>query len=384
MPTQSHENTSYRFSAETSNYVRGTFGAMAAFGFSINPFAGIFVLASHAVWELYGLMITPEVSQQEQRLTFYNNAYKQLVTKALQLDTPCSKDEIQNVKNIFFVHNLIEESCYKAFAEKVAELNITSDVITEDQAGQILAHIKKQAHVELRKEGGYSRAGRSMITDDQFELVLRNIATVIHDRDSRLTDARYSTLTDLCIALDDHNNYIKNLLFKSWFRCSDMYCDSHLTMIKEIVQFNQNMSEQLGFNFKEALTSKKQFYDKNYPNIRAIIHPESGQYTAESFVNLSEVRGKFTFDIIEGLKQSNPNDYLVDWLHLHASDISFGPEALFEPRLLKCQPRFHKVIDQPALLSSKMTIGQFLHDYFPEHDTMRQDEVIQKSINYNI
>lgn len=148
----------------------------------------------------------------------YQEAFEVLELEARRQGHTCTPQEISNVKQIFFVHNLIEEVGYKAFYEIVQRLGITNDQITEEQSETIIAYVKKQAHVELRKPGGYSHSGRDMITAEQFSKVIASLSTIIHDRDERLTHARYRSLADLVTAFDDHNSYIKQLLFRSWFK----------------------------------------------------------------------------------------------------------------------------------------------------------------------
>ncbi|KTD60988.1 hypothetical protein [Legionella spiritensis] len=354
-------------SSETLYYVRATFGAMAAYStVAINPVAGALVLLGHGVWEYAGLYMRPDITEQEKRVTCYNQAFEKLRAKAEHSGSECSKTEIENAKNIFFVHNLIEEVCYKALIEIVEELDIRGDTITEKQSGIILAHLKKIAHVELRKPDGYTNKGRQMITEEQFSKVLANINTIIHDRDGRLTDARYRSLTDLCVALDDHNSYVKNILFNSWFRCDDMHCSTHLDMIKGVVDFDKRMAAQTGFDFARALQEKKDYYDTYHGSIRQIESPETGKKTASEFVNVARVRGLFTNEIIKPLLEVERDTPLTTWLE--ESRLFGGSEikTLTKSRRVSCAPRFHKKIDQDPLLDETLTVGQFLNKYFPE------------------
>ena len=365
-------------SSENQTYVRATFGLLAAVTTAINPLVGALVLVSHGTWELAGFFTEqeqqkqqvqdinhPKISKQERREQKYTGAFNKLLFIAQELGTQCSPQEIENAKKIFFVHNLIEEVCYKSFATIVKELGITDDEITEQQSGQILAYIKKMAHVELRKPGGYSLTGRNMITPEQFSQVISNVATIIHDRDTRLTDARYYSLTDLCVALDDHNSYVKNILFRSWFKCGQMTCDSHLTMIKDIVGFNGRISDQLGFDFEHALTIKKEYYNTFHTGIRTIENPVTGECSALKFTNLTEVRAKFK-PFVDKLLDSAPNSRLIAELRINRLLENEEINALIGKRCYSCAPRFHQPITQNALLEPTITVGEFLNHYFPE------------------
>ncbi|MBL7479437.1 hypothetical protein [Legionella bononiensis] len=361
--------------SETQSYIRATFGLLAAVTTTINPIVGALVLLSHGTLELAGFFTKsgqqehdinpPIMSKQERREQKYNEAFDKLLLKAQELGTQCSPQEIENAKRIFFVHNLIEEVCYKAFAKIVKQLGITGDEITEQQSGQILAYIKSMAHVELRKPGGYTLTGRAMITADQFAQVISNVSTIIHDRDARLTDARYYSLTDLCVGLDDHNSYVKNILFRSWFKCGQMSCDSHLNMIKDMVGFNKRISDQLGFNFEHALTNKKEYYNTYHAGIRTVENPVTGERSALKFTNLTEVRSKFK-PIINKLLDTAPDSRLIAELRnkklLEPEEIN----ALIGKRSYLSAPRFHQPITQNALLEPTITVGEFLNYYFPE------------------
>lgn len=353
----------------TAFFTRASFGGLAAYIASINPIAGLLVLLTHGAWECADLLIKSEIAFEKQRIDAYTKAFSQLCEKAGKLNSSCIDSEIEKAKNIFFVHNLIEEICYKALPEAVAELKIRSDEITEEQSRIILAKVKDAAHVELRKDGGYSKKGREMITPAQLDFVVNNVSTIIHDRDGRLTDARYSSLTDLCLAIDDHNNYVKNILFKSWFRCGSLSSDTHLPMIKNLVEFNKRMTFTLGFDFEEALLNKKKYYDNFHPKIREIECQETHEKSALKFVNLTEIRAKFS-SYTEMLLECRPDRLLTDCLSTVCGFHTEQVAALFRYRSLNCEARYGlfstNKITQPPLLTGNPTVGEFLSHYFPE------------------
>lgn len=357
-------------SDSTVSTTRATIGAVAAYAVAINPLAGVLVLLGHGAWEYAGLYMQSIIDQQQHRIENYSLAFSKLVQQAKELGVESSETDIEKAKNIFLVHNIIEEVCYQALAEIVKKLNIRSDKITREQSDQILAYVKEVAHVELRKEGGYSQKGREMITPQQFDWVIKNVNTIIHDRDGRLTDARYYSLTDLCTALDDHNSYVKNILFSSWFHCRDMTCPTHLPMIKNIVHFNKNMSAQLGFNFEEALEKKKEYYDTHYPKLREVECSKTKEKSALKFVNITEVRAAFS-EQVNNLLICDPDKPFTQCL---IEDCAFSKEKveqLTQCRSVTCAPRYgfglmDKTIPQPPLLQKGLTVGEFLTHYFPE------------------
>ncbi|GGI92487.1 hypothetical protein [Legionella impletisoli] len=362
-----------RLTPNTALYTRASFGAMAAYAATVNPIMGALVLLGHGAWECASLLLQSGIDAQQQRIERYNEAFLKLSARAKTLGSECSQEEIEKAKNIFFVHNLIEEICYQALADIVVQLGICKDEITEEQSNLILAHVKEAAHIELRKEGGYSKKGREMITAEQFNGVIRNITTIIHDRDGRLTDARYSTLTDLCIALDDHNTYVKSVLFRSWLRCEALSANTHLAMIKDIVHFNSQISQQVGFNFERKLAERKQYYSIHHHNIREVVCPKTGEKSALRFVHVTEVRAQFQPYVAE-LKRFAPDRPFQACL-IEACGFSQEQIAtLSSARKVSCPARFgfassSKTISQPPLiLCESLTVGEFLSRYFPEHD----------------
>ncbi|MDR3442260.1 MAG: hypothetical protein P4L65_04520 [Legionella sp.] len=366
-----------KLTSSTNHYVRASFGAVAAYSLALNPIAGALVLLSHGAWECAGLYMQTSIDQQQLRIDTYNKAFSKLLQQAKVLGSSCTNIDIQKAKNIFFVHNLIEEICYKALADSVTVLNIRGNAITEEQSGEILAYVKNITHIELRKEGGYSKKGREMISEGQFSFVLKNVSTIIHDRDTRLTDARYATLTDLCIALDDHNSYVKKILLNSWLDCKTLCTDTHLPMIKSLVHFNQKMSTQLGFDFEETLQESKQSYDRLYPNIREVKCPKTGETSAVRFVNVTEVKAKF-MEHVEQIQQYDPDRLFTDCLVDYCSFTDEQVKELSATRSVSCTARAPGIkIKQPPLLSNKLTVGEFLSCYFPEVE--KQEKLTARS-----
>ncbi|MDI1351245.1 MAG: hypothetical protein PSV35_00510 [bacterium] len=369
------------YTPDTIFYSRASFGAIAAYTATFNPLAGVAVLLGHGAWEWANLFLQSTINLQQKRINTYNRAFKELYVHAKQLGTQCTETEIENAKNIFFVHNLIEEIAYKALADAVIELDLCEDGISAEQSCFILTRVKDAAHVELRKEGGYTQKGREMISSEQIMGVIKNVSDIIHDRDARLTDARYFTLTDLCTAIDDHNGYVKNVLFRSWFRCDTLSSETHLKMIKELVYFNERMSEQVGFDFKRRLQQRKSYYDQKFPSIRAVVCQKTGEKSAVRFVNLTEVRAYFKAHVDE-LLGCDPERPLIRTLIDRCSFTLEEVSALRKERIVPCPARFGlglstRKINQPPLIRDELTVGYFLHFYFPERVIIAKEPVFQ-------
>ena len=274
----------------------------------------------------------------------------------------CSNEEQLKANEVKQIHDRIEEVAYRAFAQKVIELNITQDDITEEQSGQILCHIKSQAHREMYKVGGYIDERGKLLNPTQVQEVLRNVGKIVHDRDTKLTDARYYTLSELLMGLDDHNTMVKEILLRSWYKCpkvSDAE-HSHLEQIKEKVDFYVTLNGHLKFDFKQALKERKAFWDRYFPGKR-----EASETSSQEFVNILEVRHYFesTDNIkrkINVLKEANPDEKLEKLL---------TPEErldLFEPRCKNNLVRRRSVNTLPLLQDQNMTVGEFFTKYFPE------------------
>ena len=98
----------------------------------------------------------------------------------------------------------------------------------------------------MDKKDGYIQS-RTKLPYEQVQEVIRNVGLIVHDRDTKLTDARYYTITDLTMALDDHNTMVKEILLKSWYKCPKFIDPhhTHLDEIKERAGFYATLNPQL-------------------------------------------------------------------------------------------------------------------------------------------
>lgn len=298
--------------------------------------------------------------------------------RLIKLGAQCSVEEKERANEVKQIHDLIEEVAYRAFAQKVTELNITQDRITEEESGKILSYIKAQAHKEMyKKEDGYIVARARLLNYSQVERVIQSVGKIVHDRDTKLTDARYYSLSELLMGLDDHNTMVKEILLQSWYKCSS-FSDpdhEHLDQIKDQVDFYQTLDKQLEFNLKEALKAQKAFWNQFFPGKR-----EADKSASQEFVNIQELRHLCeVLHVIEPdaknsfirfvtqhkkyvLTGPNLNDKLADYLD-HEDAILF-----FEPRNIRNQVRGRVVETEPLLKDRNITVKQFFSSYFPEKD----------------
>ncbi len=299
-----------------------------------------------------------------------------IIERARCSRSPCPAQQMQGAREIFEMHNVIEEIAYRAFAEVVAKLGIRSNSITEQQSGEILAHIKKQAHVELYKEGGYWKERTKRLEPAQVQRVIQKVGSIIHDRDTKLTDARYYTLSSLLMGLDDHNNYVKEVLLQSWFIC-DMSAEGHLERIKENVQFYRSMDGQLQFNLHAALNTEKAFWDKYFPGKREVT-----EECANAFMNILEVREYFggakwaTYDartrdfvFLTGRSGLQARTLTAENLDQPLSAFVGNQDVmddLVRERVVENAVRRRSQVARPLLASSEITVREFLTRYFPD------------------
>jgi hypothetical protein len=295
-------------------------------------------------------------SQQSVTSSYLGHAIS-CVSKILHLGATCSEIEFANAMEIKRIHDLIEEVAYRAFVEKVKDLNIEHDCLTEEQSGRILSHIKAQAHREMyKKEGGYITERAKLLDPSQVQRVIQNGGRIVHDRDTKLTDARYYSLSELLLALDDHNTMVKEILLQSWYKCHN-FSDrnhEHLEEIKERVNFYGTLSEQLKFNLQGALRDRKAFWDKYFPGKR-----EANREISEQFVNIQEVR-HYMEHKVNTLKGFDLDEQLIRYLN--EEEII----AYFEPRQIRNRVRCQEVQTVPLLADRHITVRQFLSYYFPE------------------
>ena len=281
-------------------------------------------------------------------------------------ESECSGEEKLNADGIREIHDLVEEVAYRAFAQKVAELGIHGDQITEEQSGQILGAIKMAAHREMYKTDGYIKS-KTKLPACQVQEVIRNVGLIIHDRDTKLTDARYYSLTDMTMALDDHNTMVKETLLKSWYKCPKFQDPNHthLEEIKERAGFYAVINQQLSFDLKAAVAQRQAFWDNYFPGRR-----DAHNGTSKEFVDTIEVRN-YLAKVGYGLNFTTPNrnyTFTFQDFYRKLTDL-LSPEdqkALFEPREIHNLVRKCQKTCENALISNDMTLGQFLNKYYPE------------------
>lgn len=279
----------------------------------------------------------------------------------------CTEREKEGANEIWALHDVIEEIAYRAMAQKVVEMGITEDEITEQQSEEILGAIKVAAHKELYKKDGYWASRTKWLNQSQFGHLISKIAVIIHDRDTKLTDATYHSLSELLLGLDDHNTIVKTILLTSWFKCQEVVDESHMHLdrIKERVSFYQHMDGQLRFCLRDQLIERKAFWDSYFPGIRV------GGENSSTFMNVTEVRHYFCnqVDIKEGvitLKTQGGSHYELSFDKLsNLLKGEIGEETLFQASTRNNQIR-GQIQERLPLLDSDITVGQFLEKYFPE------------------
>ncbi len=298
---------------------------------------------------------------------------KNEIEAKIQSTNTCTEAQFQRANQVKNIHNVIEEIAYRAFAEKVVGLHLTQDNITAEQSGQILNYIKCEAHKELYKNGGYATERFKLLEPCQVKKIIANVAKIVHDRDTKLTNATYYSLSELLLGLDDHNTMVKEILLESWYQCGriDDCKHSHLQKIKDKINFYETLNNQLNFDLKDKLKDRQQFWETYFPGVR-----EDNKYS-EKFMNIMEVRHCFVgvqpeYDsTLDYLKfGTNEVSYMVLPNELDNELKSFLQEsdikALFEKGAAVNQVRGCNLERSALLQDDKMTVRQFITSYFPE------------------
>lgn len=302
--------------------------------------------------------------------TFRDMRPDSLIARAHEVGATASEGECLKACEVKALHDRVEEVAYGAFPAVVKTLKLRGDRITEVQSGQILAFIKARAHGELRRPGGYMAERGKLLDPSQVTVLMANVDRIVKDRDTKLTDARYGSFSTLVMAFDDHNGFVKELLFQSWFKTSEPLHveDAHLHDIKGRVAFYPEMNAALEMDLEAELCRQRVFWDTYFPGIR---EPSS----SDRFVNVVEVRdyfgGNVTFDIrTEGLCLSLPDGDSIEVEDLEMPLIGVLPpdhiRALFEKRTVENHVRRMEMEMDPLIDDTDMSVAQFLKIYFPE------------------
>jgi hypothetical protein len=318
-----------------------------------------------------------------------------VVSRALA-GTTCTAHEATQAQAVKGIHDVIEEVAYRAFVTAVRELGITTNDISAEQAGAILFHVKKEAHRELFRSGGYMAERGKILTPEQIAGVIRKVGEIIHDRDTRLTDSRYRRLTTMVMGFDSHNAMVKGILLRSWFK-NDSFSDddrAHLEEIKGRVDFYPELGKILPFNFGEALRKEEAFWDRCFPGLR------EGSESANAFMHTQEVRHYFgehggtlltkketatdtacaasdgsgggssegSFEVKITIPTGSITRTIPDLdVPLRSLLSEAEANAIFGPREIHNRVRCKSACIAPLLSDTSMTVGAFFKQYFPEH-----------------
>lgn len=304
---------------------------------------------------------------------------------AYVVHSQCTEEQKRAAAMVKELHDEIETVAYRALANIVRELNITGDQITEEQSGLILAHVKQESHKELYREGGYWKSRLKLLDADgsqtallvkeQFEKQVNGLARLVHDRDVKLTDAHYNSLSELVMSMDDHNYMVKENLLRSWYRCPSKQHSPDMEIIeaaKNRAHFYETVQRNLTFDLRNSVQKKQQFFDDHFPQLR---EPERGK----EFMNTLYVRHFFGGDQVRidatkkqlhivtkngksSIDISNPNVRLFDLLRKE------DQEALFNEQETENRVRSCKKKKLPLLENKDMTVGEWMKTYFPELD----------------
>jgi len=310
------------------------------------------------------------LSSPEKNSSNFFTSITTFVGRIIGSGSSCSSSELEKAKTIEQIHTIVEEIAYQALVDAVKELNITSDRITAAESGILLLRIKQAAHREMYKKDGYIAKRATLLDPSQVKHVIDNVGKIVHDRDTKLTNARYYSLSELLMGLDDHNTMVKTILLRSWFKCSCFSDEKHhhLDRVKGNIQFYEQMDKQLTYDIKKHLIEKKEFWDRFFPGVRQAETDKA----STAFTTTIELRQYFTSKVNKkGLEFSSAlKTYSATKKTLDTPLASMLTDedriAIFGSRSARNIVRSQD-IQMPALLENQeITIREFFAQYFPE------------------
>lgn len=238
-----------------------------------------------------------------------------------------SLKEIENAIIVKRLHDKVEHAAYAALAEKVKALKIKKDQISTEQSHEILYAVKAAAHKVMRADDGYMPQRGKFLNLNQLGPVIAKVSWITHDRDRKLTNGSYTSLTQLLFALDDHNINVNKILFSAW-GYPMKYFEKHLDMIKEQVNFYVIINGELSFDLAESL------------HMLRIQHNNIARHFRE--VTYADSKLSFTLD-----------GKHIEIARTQLDDLISGTVV-------------HNMLDNICLATNEQTIKQFYSCYFPE------------------
>ncbi len=130
-------------------------------------------------------------------------------------------EEIVKAVELKLIHDRVEIAAYGALQEAVEDFDLqqvdgTTSITAEMSRTILHKYVKNAAHLVMRGEGGYMKVRAQYLTQKQIAPVMANVPLIVRDRDSKLTDASYTSLEKLVGALDYHNMMVNGILFNAW------------------------------------------------------------------------------------------------------------------------------------------------------------------------
>jgi hypothetical protein len=183
------------------------------------------------------------------------------VLKSLKLGY--TQEEIQAAVVVKGLHDEVELAAYAALIQGCEELGISTDAITEEQSFRLLhKYVKASAHKVMNGPDGYmSLRGKHLNFEKQIQPILDKVSWIVHDRDRRLTNGVYTSLTKLIFALDSHNSLVNHIIFKAWgYPLSE--ARDHLSEIKEKAKFYGKLNAIVHFDVSDALARENDRYNR--------------------------------------------------------------------------------------------------------------------------
>ncbi len=156
--------------------------------------------------------------KQTERLLGLGYTEKQVAERVKEGFSP---KQIADAVEIKLIHDRVEVAAYRGLQQAVVDLKLVTagdktEISTEQSRTILHTYVKAAAHRVMRAKDGYVTVRSNYLDSAQMAPIIKNVPLIVRDRDSKLTNATYSTFEGLVQALDDHNTLVNGILFNAW------------------------------------------------------------------------------------------------------------------------------------------------------------------------
>ncbi len=293
-------------------------------------------------------------------------------------------ESLKLLTELIYKYNLVAEILYDALAEIIKELKIEKDEISKEQFTQIMQYVINKVHRRSNEPSYYDKQADLLLIDPSF------IKLHMGFHRTRLNGGRYfghiyHTLTDLLLDVDACNTQVINWIFRDIRNLPTdstfcVNCVANLDMLKSRVNFNQQIGDQLRFDFAAVMKEKMQRYMQYYGADHTLTFKcAKNEKLAIEFPVLAEIiyrLEKHLPQLLACQKDMLLKDALKEYCGY--SDTQLMP--LFSDQAFNDTFRTRLFVgNKTCLLKEDITVGAFLSRYFP-HERAHQPVILDKML----